>query len=55
MMATISDPKQIEPKDVVTVRRKLLVTASEQQELPADGSYHQVPTTPATWTWIQLC
>lgn len=47
-MATISDPKQREPNEVVTVRMNELLTADEQHEFASVGSNHQCPTVPAT-------
>jgi hypothetical protein len=53
-IATMRPPKQIDPKEVVTVRRKLLLMADPQQP-DSDGSYHHVPTVPATITCIEYC
>jgi hypothetical protein len=47
-MATSNDPKQMDPKEVVTVRRKDEVTADEQKLFASSGSNHQCPTVPAT-------
>lgn len=52
-MATRKLPKQMEPKLVVMVRIKLLFTAEAQQP-HSSGAYHQVPTVPATTTWIEF-
>jgi hypothetical protein len=51
-MATSNEPKQTDPNDVVVVRKKALLTAELQQQLASDGSNHQLPTIPATVTWI---
>ena len=53
-IATINDPKQIDPNEVVTVRTKALLTAWEQQWFASSGSNHQCPTVPATVTWTEL-
>ena len=47
--ATRKLPKQMEPKLVVMVRMKLLLTA-ELQQPHSSGAYHQVPTVPAVTT-----
>lgn len=49
IIATNKLPKQMEPKLVVMVRMKLLLTAEEQQP-HSSGAYHQVPTVPAVTT-----
>lgn len=54
-MATSSEPKQMDPKDVVMARKKELLTADEQQEAASSGSIHQLPTIPATVTWTVFC
>ena len=51
MIATIKDPKQIDPKEVVTERQKLPTTDFPQNPL-SEGTNHQDPTTPATVVWI---
>jgi hypothetical protein len=53
-IATMSPPKQMDPNDVVMVRRKLLLMADPQHP-DSDGSYHHVPTVPATITWMEYC
>ena len=47
--ATIKEPKQTDPKDVVRVRMRLPITPPEQQPESA-GLNHQLPTTPLTVT-----
>ena len=42
MMATINDPKQIDPKDVVMARTKDPLT-EEAQQPESSGLNHQVP------------
>jgi hypothetical protein len=53
-IATMSPPKQMDPNEVVMVRRKLLLMADPQHP-DSDGSYHHVPTVPATITWMEYC
>ena len=55
MMATSSEPKQMEPKDVVVARTKESRMPGEQQELASAGENHQVETTPAMVTWMVFC
>jgi len=45
----MSDPKHMDPNDVVKERIMLPVTAELQHPL-SSGENHQVPTTPATET-----
>lgn len=54
IIATISDPKQIEPKLVVRVLIVEPIMADEQQLLASSGEYHQVPTVPATVTCTEF-
>ena len=49
-MATMRLPKQIDPKLVVMVRTKELVTADAQQP-HSDGSNHHVATVPENDNW----
>ena len=54
-IATRKLPKQIEPNDVVTVRKKLLWTLLSQQPTgESSGSNHHDPTVPAMQTWIEF-
>mmetsp|Transcript_47096 Transcript_47096/g.53392 ORF Transcript_47096/g.53392 Transcript_47096/m.53392 type:complete len:100 (+) Transcript_47096:287-586(+) len=48
MMATIKDPKQMGPKDVVILLQYEFRTADEQHDFASPGINHQVPTVPAT-------
>jgi hypothetical protein len=54
MIATMSDPKQTEPKLVVSVLTVEPTIADEQQLLASSGEYHHVPTVPATVTWTEF-
>lgn len=48
-------PKQIEPNEEVIVRKRDPVTADEQTLFASSGSYHHVPSTPATVTCVAFC
>ena len=49
-MATKSDPKQIDPKLVVSARMVLPITPAEQH--PSSFENHHPPTVPATMTCV---
>jgi hypothetical protein len=51
MIATSSEPRHIEPNDVVIDLTNESRTPAEQNEVASVGTNHQVPTTPATVTW----
>jgi hypothetical protein len=49
--ATRSEPRQMDPNEVVTARRCESRTPREQNAAPSAGTNHHVPTVPATVTW----
>jgi len=51
-MATNKLPKQILPKEVVKALTKLPIIPAEQQLVASSGENHQLPTVPATVTWV---
>lgn len=54
-IATISEPRQMEPNECVIERRNESLTPREQNDDASVGTNHQVPTAPATVTWTTFC